>query len=274
MIKKKVLISIAVLTLISAIHAQTTIDMVKYRCTYKTITVKDTTDTNHFSEDIMRLDIGSKVNYFYSQRKQERDLALAKATESGVLDRGMVQSAPKGVNKYDIYQNCPEKKISFLNELATRRTKYMYEEDAFIPGWEVLSMKKKILDYTCQAASCRYRGRNYIAWFTTELPFSFGPWKFGGLPGLILQISDEKGHYAFEAIGFEKITNEVPIVFNAVGYKKMSRKDYMKMEKDFLRDPIAWISQSIGIKIEGVNTPQGRQKEGIREDHYAPLELE
>lgn len=271
---KKILINAAILLLTTATYAQTTIDTVKYRCTYKTKIVRDTTDTNFFSEDIMRLDIGSKVNHFYSQRKQERDAAINKATESGTLDRAAIQAAPKGVNKYIIYQNYPEKKTSFLNELATRRTKYMYEEDAFSPGWETLAMKKDILGYTCQAASCRYRGRNYIAWFTTEIPLSYGPWKFGGLPGLILQISDEQGHYTFEAIGFEKVADEIPIVFNAIGYKKMPRKDYMKIEKDFLRDPVAWISQNMGIRLEGANTPQERQREGLREDHYAPLELE
>lgn len=47
-----------------------------------------------------------------------------------------------------------------------------------------------ILDYKCIKATTRFRGRDYTAWVTKELPINDGPWKFYGLPGLILQIED------------------------------------------------------------------------------------
>jgi GLPGLI family protein len=256
------------------VYGQSGIDAIIYRCTYRAITVKDTTDVTVFSEDIMHLDIGGKLSHFYSQRKQQLDSVLRKAIETGTLDRDILKTSPKGVNKYVIYRNYPEGKITFLNEIAGKRTRYKYEEDAPQQSWEILSDKSTILGYSCQKAVCLYRGREYTAWFTTELPFASGPWKFGGLPGLILKISDTKGHYSFEAVGFEKVETEAPILFSGDEYRKIDRKNYLKIELDYLRDPVAWINQNTGVKIEGISTPQERKNEGFREDHYAPLELE
>ena len=47
--------------------------------------------------------------------------------------------------------------------------------------WEILK-EKKILGYNCNLAKTKFPGREYFAYFTTELPFSYGPWKINGLP--------------------------------------------------------------------------------------------
>ncbi len=40
-------------------------------------------------------------------------------------------------------------------------------------------------------------GRLWEAWFSPDLPFSEGPYKFSGLPGLIMKVKDARGHYEF-----------------------------------------------------------------------------
>lgn len=42
-------------------------------------------------------------------------------------------------------------------------------------------------------ATGHYGGRDYKAWFTPEIPSSFGPLYFGGLPGLIVQLNSLDG---------------------------------------------------------------------------------
>ncbi len=59
--------------------------------------------------------------------------------------------------------------------------------------WKLSNEEKDIKGYNCKKAICFYRGRNYTAWFTPEIPIPEGPYKFKGLPGLILEIEDDRG---------------------------------------------------------------------------------
>jgi GLPGLI family protein len=58
--------------------------------------------------------------------------------------------------------------------------------------WEILQEKSVYEGYNVQKASTVFAGRKWTAWFTNEIPISDGPYKFSGLPGLILKISDDK----------------------------------------------------------------------------------
>jgi GLPGLI family protein len=54
--------------------------------------------------------------------------------------------------------------------------------------WQLTGNTKTVLKYSCQEATTSFRGRDYIAYFTTELPFKAAPYKFYGLPGVVLQV--------------------------------------------------------------------------------------
>lgn len=54
--------------------------------------------------------------------------------------------------------------------------------------WELVPNKtKKINTFTCFEATTNFRGSKITAYYTPEIPASFGPFKFKGLPGLILE---------------------------------------------------------------------------------------
>ena len=56
--------------------------------------------------------------------------------------------------------------------------------------WQLLDSTRNISGYPCKLAVCQFRGRTYKAWYTTEIEIEEGPWKFHGLPGLIVEIAD------------------------------------------------------------------------------------
>lgn len=70
---------------------------------------------------------------------------------------------------------------------------------------------RNVIGYECQLAECDFGGRHYSAWFTTELPLPYGPYKFGGLPGLILQMQDSDGQFVWTAKGFESCNSPINI---------------------------------------------------------------
>lgn len=74
-----------------------------------------------------------------------------------------------------------------------------YGETLPLQRWNVCDEEIVVCGYQCQKAICHWRGRDYVAWFTPDIPVSAGPWKFGGLPGLIMKIADATNTYSWEA---------------------------------------------------------------------------
>lgn len=83
-----------------------------------------------------------------------------------------------------------------------------------------------ILGYKCQKAYTKYAGRDYVAWYTTDIPISDGPHKFQGLPGLIVKIHDLKKHHHFELIKVETARNVQPILFKKNRFIDMTASEY------------------------------------------------
>ncbi|PZU91137.1 MAG: hypothetical protein DI529_01285 [Chryseobacterium sp.] len=76
-------------------------------------------------------------------------------------------------------------------------------------NWQILSDKKKIAGYNVQKAIANYGGREWSAWFTSEIPISDGPYVFCGLPGLIVSIEDKNTEYVFNLIETKKNRGEL-----------------------------------------------------------------
>lgn len=109
---------------------------------------------------------------------------------------------PSGLPKL-YYRELASKKIFCRIDAKIKSKKfktYLYEDEgARQLDWKLEDKYKTISGYECQKASVTFRGRNYDAWFTTEIPLPYGPWKFGGLPGLILEIYDDTKEISFTA---------------------------------------------------------------------------
>lgn len=94
--------------------------------------------------------------------------------------------------------------------------------------WQMIEETDTILGYVCQKACLTYAGRDYTAWFTTEIPINDGPWKFWGLPGLILKVVDKEEMFEWVAIGLENIDGD--IVMNKGYYEKANPTQF----RDFI----------------------------------------
>lgn len=73
--------------------------------------------------------------------------------------------------------------------------------------WTVTSDEKQIGDYACRKATLDKGGRQWTAWFTTDLPCEAAPRDFNGLPGVIIELDDSTGEVAWT---FNGIVNSIP----------------------------------------------------------------
>lgn len=78
--------------------------------------------------------------------------------------------------------------------------------------WKISTEHENILNYDCNIAYTKFRGRNYKAYFTKKIKKFDGPYKFNGLPGLILKIEVIDKNCTFQIIATE-------INFNAINEK-------------------------------------------------------
>lgn len=116
--------------------------------------------------------------------------------------------------------------------------RYWISDSLWPMEWTIREEKKQIGELLCQLASCRFRGRNYEAWFAPEIPVSAGPWKMGGLPGLIVEMEDDQQHMV---VRLETITatDQVPLLPQKVRYNwpafASRRNTFYKRLKDAAR---------------------------------------
>ncbi|MBC7556456.1 MAG: GLPGLI family protein [Chryseobacterium sp.] len=71
--------------------------------------------------------------------------------------------------------------------------------------WKISPETKMLANLKVQKAITNWGGRNWEGWFAPEIPFQEGPYKFNGLPGLIVEISDDKNNYQFTLVKSENI---------------------------------------------------------------------
>ncbi len=114
-------------------------------------------------------------------------------------------------------------------------------------NWTIYGDTKKIDDFLCQRATCRFRGRTYEAWFSPQLPFADGPWKLGQLPGLILDAHDNKGEVYFGFNGFLKVSDKTPLIHLPDNTINVSQSEFKNLKQAFLEDPVSFFENTPGL---------------------------
>lgn len=105
-------------------------------------------------------------------------------------------------------------------------------------NWKINSEKDKFLGYPIQKATAEFGGRKWIAWFTTEIPVQDGPYKFYGLPGLILKINDSENEFMYEMKSITKENNDISERnFMSQNIIKLSSEKFHKIWEDYKKQP-------------------------------------
>lgn len=115
--------------------------------------------------------------------------------------------------------------------------------------WNLSIEKKKVKYINLQKAVTTWGGRNWRAWFSDEIPFPEGPYKFHGLPGLIVEIYDDRNNYHFQLVKSEKIKQEEENQFIEMSKKMsvpISWDKYKSTKLKYYESPVSYIKNSAG----------------------------
>ncbi|PWN65548.1 GLPGLI family protein [Chryseobacterium viscerum] len=230
---------IALALFIQNVSAQTN------RFVYQVTMKPDAENKTDIKTENAYLDISSEKSVFYSENRIKRDSIMQKAFQGGggrgSINRDQMEGLRTNIN-YSIEKDKKNQKTYFKDRIG--RDVYSYEEDRPL-NWKIESETRKIGEYKVQKAEADFGGRKWTAWFTTDLPYQDGPYKFGGLPGLIVKVEDDKGEYSFDLMKNYKIP-ELPTLNQFGNTLKVKRTDYLKQQQKFISDPMSFMNQGGG----------------------------
>lgn len=183
------------------------------RFVYETLVNPDSINLVSMKNERTFLDIKEGHSLFISENKLKRDSLFtsvrseAKETKKEEKDFSKMEGRKHfepTFFEYFITKAIPEQKVYYYEKAAGKQI--YYQEDRPVK-WEVTNVIEKQNGYSAQKAVTEFGGRTWTAWFTKEIPFSDGPYKFSGLPGLILKLEDDKGDYKFDLVKKINIKN-------------------------------------------------------------------
>lgn len=168
---------------------------------------------------------------------------------------GKMNEMPRKDGSYYVLKSFPTKKLQYYDSVGINR--FFYEETPSEWNWVITDSSKEILGYECIEASTDFHGRKWTVWFAPEIPIQNGPWKFDGLPGLILEAESEGGQYKFEATGLQQVNKPIIPVYLADEFEKTSRKEFLKEKRSFLDNTLSRLNAQLGgisvTKVEDEN---------------------
>lgn len=251
-----------------------TIDSAAVKCTYKLVSVKDTLHSDDQYTDIQVLLIGNKFSSYYSQRVLDYNEKMAPIVHKGA--QGIEPNTERGCYAFCVYCNQKSRQLTVTSYGVLNDLFYAAYPDSLQDlQWQIGSAKKTILGYSCQEANVSFRGRQWTAWFTNDIPIPEGPWKLKGLPGLILSANDAQNYFQFTCIGLENLQVKVPIKRYSFKENKVTREEYAKREKRYHANTFAY-ERSTGRKTL-VMGRDGKFRESVTlsaKVPYNPIEKE
>ena len=197
----------------------------------------DSLNRDHIEKEIMNLDVTGEGSNFYSALLITRDSLFnaefekGKVSQSIVIDMRKIKS-PK-VN-FRVSKSYPSLETTYH---ASVNASNLAVKDENKINWKIYPETKTIENYKVQKATAKFAGRNWTAWFTNDIQIPDGPYKFRGLPGLILQIEDEKQDHIFSLVGIEN-TNYTPLFVNSkIKEISVSKEKFNQLWNEYKKDP-------------------------------------
>ena len=214
----------------------------------------DSTNRSEIKTENAYLDVTPEKSIFYGEKRLQRDSLFTRMrqTNGGSFDRTQMQNLRSHID-FTIEKDFKTGKNTYNSRIA--RDQYSYDEDRTME-WKIFAETAKIGDYKTQKAQTNFGGRTWFAWFTTDVPFQDGPYKFSGLPGLIVKVEDSKGDYSFDLKETKKI-GALTNLSQGGNIVKVKRKDYEKQEALFRKDPASFMQTSMRGG-SGISAPQTR----------------
>lgn len=177
---------------------------------------------------------GNKKSLFISSNRLALDTIIYSGVNVADLQKLMSMSKPSSNKR--IFKNFDNNSITVYDEISSSLFKF---NEKINLDWKVYSDTVMVKKIVLRKATTSFGGRDYVAWFNEELPYSDGPYKFSGLPGLIFKIYDSKIHFEYELISYKILDKKYELKNNYDSNSKLTtKKEFNRSKKEFRVNPI------------------------------------
>lgn len=212
--KKTILIAVAGVVAALTASAQQP-DSAKLIVRYKFSHVRDTTKRDKPYTENMILFAGQNASVYKSYDRNVQNALMHKQIDDQVAAQkgsdhitfNIKSTVPTTSTEY--YQFPAQNKLIIKERLITP---YLIEDGMPVINWTIAGDTMTIGGVHCQKANGHFKGRDYTAWFSPDIPFRTGPWKLNGLPGLILEAYDQNKEVMFKFDSMEEATPQIKAV--------------------------------------------------------------
>lgn len=197
----------------------------------------DSLNKQNVVKEIMNLDITKDGSFFYSSLLLDRDSILNDQIEKGKKSGNIVmdlRKIKKSQANFIISKKSPNFDVTFHTSFNAL---FLAVKEDKIINWNILPETKTIEGFKVQKATTNFSGRNWTAWFTNDIQLQDGPYKFCRLPGLILNIEDEKGDHIFTIIGIKKQYSKTYINSSKANEIYVTEQKFNQLWNEYKKDP-------------------------------------
>lgn len=243
-------------------------------CLYR-LTCKLDSTAPYPQVEYMRLRLTANCSRFESVRKVAADSAdavydaLPFTPENAQQMVDQLVKRPNPLFSYTIYKNHLTNQVTYADAIANK--KYRYDEQPDAVRWRTAPETQSVAGYRCQRATTSFRGRDYVAWFTRQIPVSDGPYKFSGLPGLIVALQDTRGHYRFDMVQLRERAAPPVEAVPVAGVIRTTREAFNQGLADYNTNLVDR-AMALGIAVPDPDAARKRVREKQRRRNN-PLEL-
>jgi len=129
-----------------------------------------------------------------------------------------------------------KREILFFEEIGANL--FLVQDTYQDLNWIITKETKTQQGFLCTKATLNFRGRDWVAWFATDIPLHFGPWKFHGLPGLIMEIYDVANKYKWKVVKIEfkesdLFKKDFGLLMKAKNKKPISFQQFLTDNKEY-----------------------------------------
>lgn len=207
--------------------------------------IPDINKKDSIASDLMALDITDKGSLYQSLGKIKNDSVMREQFRNAAPGSGRNidrRDMRRGFVQYKVEKTYPDFKTSLIERIGRDNYKVTENEKQ---NWTILPETQQIGEYKTQKATTKWGGRDWTAWFSTDIPFQDGPYKFSGLPGLIVRMEDSTGSHIMTLVENKTIA-EAKAETGAAPAPPMSRNSqtltvsedqFKKAYANYLADP-------------------------------------